>query len=107
MAEPVTLYGANGKAQTVTAPSEVRRLIGLGWNLEPPVARETVSDDKAPLSDLEPVNDWGDLNVNLVRTLMAGGYVTPQAVISASDDELLAVKGIGEKALKLLRQELG
>jgi len=106
MAEPVTLYGANGKTQIVSSPSEVRRLMGLGWNLEP-VARETASDDKAVLSDPDPPAEWGGLNVNLVRTLMAGGYVTPHAVSSASDDELLAIKGVGDKALKLIRQELG
>lgn len=53
--------------------------------------------------------DFGDLSkhMNMVRLLIANGYDTPAAVQMASDDELLAIKGIGPKALGALRAVLG
>ncbi len=53
--------------------------------------------------------DFGDLSkhLNMIRLLVANGYTTPQAVQQASDEELLAIKGIGPKALGALRTVLG
>lgn len=53
--------------------------------------------------------DFGDLSkhMNMVRLLIVNGYGTPAAVQMASDDELLAIKGIGPKALGALRAVLG
>jgi len=53
--------------------------------------------------------DFGDLSkhMNMVRLLIINGYDTPAAVQMASDDELLAIKGIGPKALGALRAVLG
>jgi len=39
--------------------------------------------------------------------LTAAGYGSPEAVSAASDEELLAIEGIGEGALKRLRAALG
>ena len=46
------------------------------------------------------------LNVRLAKTLYAAGLRTPDAVRSASDEELLAIDGIGDKALAFIRQQL-
>lgn len=53
--------------------------------------------------------DFGDLSkhMNVVRLLVANGYDTPASVQMASDDELLAIKGIGPRALGALRAVLG
>ena len=53
--------------------------------------------------------DFGDLSrhMNMVRILIANGYDTPTAVQMASDEELIAIKGIGPKALGALRAVLG
>ena len=53
--------------------------------------------------------DFGDLSkhMNMVRLLIANGYDTPAAVQVASDAELIAIKGIGPKALGALRAVLG
>lgn len=53
--------------------------------------------------------DFGDLSkhMNMVGLLVANGYDTPASVQMASDDELLAIKGIGPKALSALRAVLG
>ncbi len=52
---------------------------------------------------------FGDLgkSVHLVRLLEANGYATPLAVASASDEELLAINGVGPKGLAALREILG
>jgi hypothetical protein len=54
-------------------------------------------------------NDFGDLgkSIHLVRLLERNGYATPLAVVEASDDELLAINGIGPKGLAALREILG
>lgn len=69
-----------------------------------------VVDPPAPADSLPaPWLDFGDLSkhLNMIRLLIANGYVTPTAVQAASDEELLAIKGIGPKALGALRAVLG
>jgi hypothetical protein len=46
-------------------------------------------------------------HLHMVRLLVENGYATPDAVRMASDDDLLAIKGIGRKALGALRSVLG
>lgn len=54
-----------------------------------------------------PADEWGGLSVALVQTLMKGGFATPGAVEQATDDELLAINGVGQKALATIRKGLG
>ena len=46
-------------------------------------------------------------NLNMIRVLTENGYMTPDSVRGASDEELLALRGIGPKALATLRSILG
>lgn len=70
-----------------------------------PAPAEPTGADELPA----PWLDFGDLakHLNMIRLLIANGYATPQAVQAASDEELLAIKGIGPKALGALRAVLG
>lgn len=112
MSEPVTLYGANGKAQTVHAPSEVRRLQDMGWRTSPPTPTPMPTSATTAVSataegGIRNIEQWGNLNNKLVSTLIQAGYTTAHDVQQATDEDILSVKGIGEKALALIRQELG
>ena len=73
--------------------------------LEPVESGIAPDDNAIPL----PWFDFGDLSkhMNMVRLLIANGYGTPASVQMASDEELLAIKGIGPKALGALRAVLG
>ena len=51
----------------------------------------TVAEPKSPLSK------------KMLDALVAGGYEELDDIMSASDDELLAVKGIGKAAVALIR----
>lgn len=53
--------------------------------------------------------DFGDLgkNLHLVRLLERNGYRTPALVVSATDEELLAINGVGPKSLAALREIIG
>ena len=77
----------------------------------PPSEPVTISESAVVGGDALPSDwlDFGDLSkhMNMVRLLVANGYDTPAAVQMASDEELLAVKGIGPKALGALRAVLG
>jgi hypothetical protein len=76
--------------------------------LEPVAASPPAPSE--PADALPPIwLDFGDLSkhLNMVRLLIANGYDTPAAVQMASDEELIAVKGIGPKALGALRAVLG
>lgn len=52
--------------------------------------------------DLSAIEPWRGLEAKVVLALEAGG-VTPAMVPTLSDDELLAVAGIGPAALKKIR----
>lgn len=47
------------------------------------------------------------LNTRLARALAAGGFRTTDDVRSATDDALLAVDGINEKGVALIREKIG
>lgn len=71
----------------------------------------TISGSAVVGGDALPADwlDFGDLSkhMNVVRLLVANGYDTPASVQMASDEELIAIKGIGPKALGALRAVLG
>lgn len=76
---PVTVVGA-----TPASPEPTPGVPGLTW------------EDCGPLG-----------KTSLVRLLAKHGYPTPAAVASATDAELLAIKGVGGKSLAALREILG
>lgn len=52
-------------------------------------------------------DSWGGMATALVRVLVQAGYATPDAVRAADDDEIVAIKGLGQKALARIREALG
>jgi hypothetical protein len=71
---------------------------------------EAAQEPGASFSDIP--SDWLAFeelgkHLHMVRLLVENGYATPDAVRMASDDDLLAIKGIGRKALGALRSVLG
>ncbi len=83
--------------------------------VEVPVVIEEMAapDEAAPVVPAEIIPDewllFDELskNLNMIRVLMENGYTTPDSVRGASDEELLALRGIGPKALATLRSILG
>lgn len=79
----------------------------------PPVVDEApaveVADDSELVEDVSPVqlsvHDLG-LSARTVTALVAGGYETAQALAEATDEELVAVNGIGETTVKTIRTQL-
>ncbi len=45
-------------------------------------------------------------NVRLAGVLARAGYTTPEAVVAAPDAALLAIDGVSERGLKLIREKL-
>jgi hypothetical protein len=45
-------------------------------------------------------------SARLAAALVRAGYTSPEAVASAPDEALLAVDGVAEKALKLIREKV-
>ena len=45
-------------------------------------------------------------NLRLVSVLARAGYATPETVAAATDEALLAVDGVGEKALRMIRERV-
>lgn len=45
-------------------------------------------------------------NARMAAVLVRGGYTSPEAVAAAADEELLALDGVTERALRLIRARL-
>lgn len=73
------------------------------------VLPEPVQGEPASPAPLAAWADFGDLgkNLHLVRLLERNGYRTPASVASATDEELLAINGVGPKSLAALREIIG
>lgn len=69
-----------------------------------PSAEEVVAEDEPEPVQLS-VHDLG-LSARTVTALVAGGYETAQALASATDEELVAINGIGETTVKTIRAQL-
>jgi len=61
--------------------------------------KSTSKTTKASLSD-----EFPDLKANLIKVLNEAGFNNKAAIKKASDKELLALKGIGQATLKILRK---
>ena len=46
-------------------------------------------------------------NARLAAVLVRAGYTSSEAVAAAPDEALIAIDGVGEKALKVIRERLG
>ena len=46
-------------------------------------------------------------NARLAAVLVRAGYTSVEAVAAAPDEALLAIDGVGDKALQLIRQKVG
>ena len=71
-----------------------------------PVEPEPVTGNESPVA-VEPVPVEGNkspLSEKILNALVEAGYEGVDDLVSASDEELLAVKGIGKAALKLIRE---
>jgi len=49
-------------------------------------------------------DEFPDLKANYIKVLNAAGFTTKAAIDTAGDDDLLALKGIGQATLKVLRK---
>ena len=45
-------------------------------------------------------------NARLAAVLVRAGYTSPEAVMAAGDEALLAIDGVGDKALQVIRAKL-
>jgi hypothetical protein len=45
-------------------------------------------------------------NSRLAAVLVRAGYTSPEAVAEAPDEALLAIDGVGDRALKVIREKL-
>ena len=45
-------------------------------------------------------------NGRLAAVLVRAGYTSPEAVVAASDEALLAIDGVGDKALQMIRAKM-
>lgn len=59
--------------------------------------------EPAPATQAEPASEWGGLPDKIVDALQTAG-LTPAQVAMASDDDLLAIDGIGRAALTRVRE---
>ena len=75
--------------------AELRTLIGAG---EPAPA--------PPATELELLAQRLG-NARLAAVLVRAGYTSVEAVAAAPDAALLAIDGVGDKALKAIREKLG
>ncbi len=83
------------EAGVAALKAELRMLIGAGKAA--PVAEPTGLEQLA--------QQLG--NARLAAVLVRAGYTSVEAVAAAPDDALLAVDGVGEKALAAIREKVG
>ena len=75
--------------------AELRTLMGAGT--PPPPSAPTALEQLA--------QQLG--NARLAAVLVRAGYTSREAVAAAPDEALLAIDGIGDKALKTIREKVG
>ncbi len=85
-----------------------QRLADAVRELRRRVARlEDVAEAAESGQEVEEQSDgFGGLPPRLVRVLVAAGFETPRAVRVATDDQLLAIDGVGRRTLQMIREAL-
>ena len=81
------------------------------WRLEVAVAELQQAGENGPPPRPEPTG-MEELaqrlgNARLAAVLVRAGYTSVEAVAAAPDAALLAVDGVGDKALKSIREKVG
>lgn len=56
--------------------------------------------------DVRVLDDLGGIGPDLVKKLNASGYQTPDDLHAASDEQLLAIDGLGKAKLRQIRADL-
>ena len=80
------------EAAVAALQAEVRTLIGAGVSAPVPTALEQMAQQLG--------------NARLAAVLVRAGYTSLEAVAAAPDEALIAIDGVGEKALKAIRARL-
>ena len=83
------------EAAVAALQAEVRAMVGAGLPAPAPAATE-----------LELLAQRLG-NARLAAVLVRAGYTSVEAVAAAPDEALLVVDGVGEKALKAIREKVG
>lgn len=81
-------------------PETLEEFLALHPDAEVLGGYETKADQ--PVNNPVP-GDGFAIPVAVVELLADAGYETPELVASASDDELVAINGIGKKTLEMIR----
>lgn len=76
------------------------RLVAADGSVAEPQSTEQPNDDQPPV-------DWGALPQDIIDKLSGAGLDTPGKVKAVSDDNLLAINGIGPAAVKAIRAQIG
>ena len=72
------------------------------------VAPASVSAEQILAEDVTPIQRLTEVfGAKIAAALLLAGYASIDQVAAASDDELLAIKGIGDSALGQIRTALG
>jgi hypothetical protein len=88
------------------AVAELRELatsVALGAGKPAPTPEPAIKNEP---SGVEQLAQWLG-NSRLAAVLVRAGYTSVEAVAAAPDEALLAVDGVGDKALKAIREKLG
>ena len=89
------------EAAVATLQAELKQIVGAG--VPAPLPEPIVKNEPSSLEQL--AQRLG--NARLAAVLVRAGYTSVDAVAAAPDDALLAVDGVGEKALKSIREHVG
>ena len=90
--------------------AEVRNLataVAWGAGKPAPTPEPAVKNEPSGLEQLVQRLGPKHSDARLAAVLVRAGYTSVEAVVAAPDEALLAVDGVGEKALKLIREKVG
>ena len=95
------------EAAVAVLQAEVRELAtSVAWGVGKPAPTTPEPALKHEPSGLEQLAQRLG-NSRLAAVLVRAGYTSIDAVAAAPDEALLAVDGVGDKALKLIREKVG
>lgn len=67
---------------------------------------EAQPEPSAPGANDASLGEWGGLNDATVQALREGGFADAEAVRAATDEQLQAVRGVGPRAVRNIREAL-
>lgn len=92
-----TIFFVKGEIRREVFPSQTGTIALLKRAGFTQVVEESAQKEEAETPDF-----WEKLG----ESLAAAGFDSPDAVLEATDDELMAVDGIGEATVKKIREQL-